>query len=107
MVSGQVRKATGVVQNGPSLGAAADDLLMSGFDGSDMSVRAERRPAGRKLGAAADQGGDLVRWHGSNRDRGTPARHIRKRQAAREVHVQEAVHWGRIVSTVRPMALNS
>ena len=46
---GPVREAIGVFRDAPSLGAAVDDLPMSGFDGSDVSV-----PVGRAVGAAAD-----------------------------------------------------
>ncbi len=50
MTCGPVREAIGVFQDEPSLGAAVDDLLMSGFDRSEISVL-----VGREFGAAADQ----------------------------------------------------
>ncbi len=193
MACGPVREAIGVFQDEPSLGAAVDDLLMSGFDRSDISVLVGRRPLGREFGAApghapghaavwayepetpstAYVGNDartqakaaivaglgyvgamaavygvissggtvttaavgagtagllgglvggaislmLDRRHAEyvnqqlacgglrlwvqtvDRDRETRACHILKRQAAREVHVQEAVPAGRIFST--------
>ncbi len=186
MACGPAREAIGVFQDEPSLGAAVDDLLMSGFDRSDISVLIGRRPVARKFGAAADPAaawasqpeapltayvgnvartqakaaivaglgyvsamatvtavvssggtgasaatgagilGGLVggaialtldRRHAEyvrqqlacgglrlwvqtvDRDRETPACHILKRRAARAVHVQEAVHTGRIFST--------
>ncbi len=176
-------------QDEPSLGAAVDDLLMSDFDRSDISVLVGRRPVARKFGAATDPAaawafqpeapstayvgndartqakaaivaglgylgamaaatavissggtvavattgagiagilGGLVagaialildRRHAEfvrqqlacgglrlwvqtvDRDRETRACHILRHQAAREVHVQEAVHTGRIFST--------
>ncbi len=189
MACGPARKAIGVFQDEPSLGAAVDDLLMSGFDRSEISVLVGRRPVARKFGAATgpaaawacepeapstayvgndartqakaaigaglgylgamaavyaviSSGGTgapaatgagiagilggfvggaialtLDRRHAEyvrqqlacgglrlwvqtvDRDRESRACHILKRQAAREVHVQEAVHTGRIFST--------
>ncbi len=188
MACGPAREAIGVFQDQPSLGAAVDDPLMSGFDRSEISVPVGRRPVARKFGAAADHAaarayrpeapsaaligndarsraqaaivsglgysgamaaaavissggtvtaaatgagiagilGGLVggaialtlgRRHAENVrqqsacerlrlwvqtvdcDRETPACPILKRQWAREVHVQEAVHTGRIFST--------
>ncbi len=49
-----VREAIGVFQDKPPLGAAVDDLLMSGFDRSEISVVVGRRRVGRDFGAAAD-----------------------------------------------------
>ncbi len=49
MTCGPVRETIGVFQDEPSLGAAVDDLLMSGFDRSEISVL-----VGREFGAAAD-----------------------------------------------------
>jgi hypothetical protein len=49
MTCGPVREAIGVNQDKPSLGAAVDDLLMSGFDRSEISVL-----VGREFGAASD-----------------------------------------------------
>ncbi len=49
MTCGPVREAIGVFQDEPSLGAAVDDLLMSGFDRSEIRVL-----VGRKCGTAAD-----------------------------------------------------
>ena len=188
MACGPAREAIGVFQDEPSLGAAVDDVLMSGFDRSDISVLVGRRPVARKFGAAADHAatwayqpeapstayvgnvartqakaaivaglgylsamaavyavvssGDTVtsaatgagiagilgglvggaialtldRRHAEyvrqqlacgglrlwvrtlDRDRETRACHILKRRAARAVHVQEAVHTGRIFS---------
>ncbi len=54
MTCGPVREALGVFQDEPSLGAAVDDLLMSGFDRSEISVLVGRRPVGREFGAAVD-----------------------------------------------------
>ncbi len=42
MTCGPVREAIGGFQDEPSLCAAVDDLLMSGFDGSEISVLVER-----------------------------------------------------------------
>ena len=49
-----VWEAIGVFRDEPSLGAAVDDLLMSGFDGSGISVLVRRCAAARKVGAATD-----------------------------------------------------
>ncbi len=49
-----VREAIGAFQDEPSLGAAVDDLLMSGFDGAEISVPVGRRPVARKFGTATD-----------------------------------------------------
>ena len=64
MICGPVREAIGVFQDEPSLGAAVDDLPMSGFDKSDIRVLVGRvlvgrvlvgrRPGARPFGAAAD-----------------------------------------------------
>ena len=54
MTCGPVREAIGVFQDEPSLGAAVDDLLMSGFDRSEVSVPVGRRPVAGKFGAAID-----------------------------------------------------
>ncbi len=54
MTCGPVREAIGVFHDEPSLGAAVDDLLMSGFDRSEISVPFGRRPVGPEFGAAAD-----------------------------------------------------
>ncbi len=105
MACGPAREAIGVFQEEPSLGAAAADPLMSGFDGSDMSVPVGRRAAARKLGAATDPAaawacGEFRLWDQTvDCDRETPVGHILKRRAARAAHVQEAVHTGRIFST--------
>ncbi len=48
------REAIGVFQDEPSLGAAAADPPMSGFDRSGISVLVGRRAATRKFGAATD-----------------------------------------------------
>ncbi len=105
MACGPAREAIGVFHDEPSLGAALDDPLMSGFDRSDKSVLVGRRPGARKVGTATDHAaawacGGLRLWVQTlDRDRETPACHIVKRRAARAVHVQEAVHTGRIFST--------
>ncbi len=49
MTCGPVPEAIGVFQDEPSLEAAVDDLLMSGFDRSEISV-----PVAGKFGAAID-----------------------------------------------------
>ncbi len=49
MTCGPVREAIGGFQDEPSLGAAVDDLLMSGFDRSEISVL-----VGREFGATVD-----------------------------------------------------
>lgn len=46
MTCGQAREAMGVFQDEPSLEAAVDDLLMSGFDRSEISVLVGRRRVG-------------------------------------------------------------
>ncbi len=50
MTCGPVREAIGGFQDEPSLCAAVDDLLMSGFDRSEISVL-----VGREFGAAAER----------------------------------------------------
>ena len=54
MTCGPAREAIGVFQDEPSLGAAVDDLLMSGFDRSEISVPVGRRPVACRFGAATD-----------------------------------------------------
>ncbi len=54
-----MREAVGVLQDEPSLQAAVDELLISGFDRSDISVVAGRRSVERKLGAMHDNAADL------------------------------------------------
>ncbi len=54
MACGPAREAIGVFQDEPSLGAAFDDPLMSGFDRSGIGVPVGRRPVARKVGAATD-----------------------------------------------------
>lgn len=54
-----MREAVGVLQDEPSLQAAVDELLISGFDRSDISVVAGRRSVERKLGAMYDNVADL------------------------------------------------
>ncbi len=49
MARGPTRQAIGVFQDEPSLGAAVDDLLMSEFDRSEISV-----PVAREFDSAAD-----------------------------------------------------
>lgn len=55
MTCGPVREAMGVFKDEPSLEAAVDDLLMSGFDRSEISVLVGRGPVGPESGAAADR----------------------------------------------------
>ena len=59
MTSGPVGEAVGVFQDEPSLQAAVDELLMSGFDRSDISVVAGRRSVERRFGAMYDDVTDL------------------------------------------------
>ncbi len=59
MACGPAREATGVFQDEPSLGAAVDDPLMSGFDRSDIGVLVGRRPIGRAVGAEAAHTGRI------------------------------------------------
>ena len=105
MTCGPVREAIGVFHDEPSLGAAVDDLLMSGFDRSEISVPFGRRPVGPEFGAAADHaavwacGGFRLWVQTVDCDRETRAGQILRRQAAREVLVQEAGHTGRIFAT--------
>ncbi len=105
MACGPAREAIGVFHDEPSLGAALDDPLMSGFDRSDKSVLVGRRPGARKVGTATDHAaawacGGLRLWVQTvDCDRETRAGQILKRQAAREVPVQEAGHTGRIFAT--------
>ena len=105
MACGPAREAIGVFHDEPSLGAALDDPLMSGFDGSDKSVLVGRRPGARKVGTATDHAaawacGGLRLWVQTvDCDRETRAGQILRRQAAREVLVQEAGHTGRIFAT--------
>ncbi len=92
-------------QDEPSLGAALDDPLMSGFDRSDKSVLVGRRPGARKVGTATDHAaawacGGIRLWVQTvDCDRETRAGQILKRQAAHEVPVQEAGHTGGIFAT--------
>ena len=151
MTCGPVREAAGGFKGEPSLGAAVDDLLMSGFDRPDISVLVGRRRVGRTSGAVINHAAEwayepeapsatyvgndarsqakatvvaglgylsvislildqhpieytrqkVVRaglrlWvHTAKRDRKTPARHILKRQATRDVGVRDVVHAGR------------
>jgi len=147
---GPVREAAGGFKDEPSLGAAVDDLLMSGFDRPDIGVLVGRRRVGRTSGTVTNHAaewayepeappttyvgndarsqakativaglgylgaislildqhhaeyvrqqlarGRLRLWvHAAGRDHETPACHILKRQAARDIHVQDAVHAG-------------
>lgn len=59
MTKGRVREAVGVFQDEPSLGAAVDDLIRSGFDRSDVSVVPPRRSFERQFGAMYDHVADL------------------------------------------------
>ena len=59
MTSGPLREAVGVLQDESALRAAVDELLISGFDRSDISVVAGRRSVERKLGAMYDDVTDL------------------------------------------------
>ncbi len=63
MTCGPVREAIGVFQDEPSLGAAVEDLLTSGFDRFDISVRVERRRLGRESGAAAEHAPEHTAKH--------------------------------------------
>ena len=54
MTSEPVREALGVFPDEPSLRAAVDELLISGFDGSDIRVVAGRRSVEREFGAMYD-----------------------------------------------------
>ena len=60
MTWGPVREAVGVFQDEPSLGAAVDDLLMSGFERSDISVLVGRRRVEREFGAVTDHVAELA-----------------------------------------------
>ncbi len=54
-----MREAVGVLQDEPSLQAAVDELLISGFDRSDISVVAGRCSVERKLGTMYGNVADL------------------------------------------------
>ena len=54
------REAVGIFQDEPSLRVAVDELLLSGFDRSDISVFAGHRSIERKFGAMYDDVADLV-----------------------------------------------
>jgi hypothetical protein len=55
MTCGQAREAMGVFQDEPSLEAAVDDLLMSGFDRSEISVLVGRRRVGPEAPSTAPE----------------------------------------------------
>ena len=59
MASEPVREAVGVFQDEPSLRAAVDKLLISGFDRSEISILAGRRAVERKFGAMYDDVAEL------------------------------------------------
>ncbi len=59
MNSKPAREAVGVLQDEPSLRAAVDELLMSGFDRFDINVLAGRRSVECKFGAMYDDVADL------------------------------------------------
>ncbi len=59
VTSGPLREAVGVLQDESALRAAVDELLISGFDRSDISVVAGRRSVERKFGAMYDDVADL------------------------------------------------
>ena len=59
MTGGPLREAVGVLQDESALRAAVDELLISGFDRSDISVVAGRRSVERKFGAMYDDVTDL------------------------------------------------
>lgn len=58
MTCGQAREAMGVFQDEPSLEAAVDDLLMSGFDRSEISVLVGRRRVWPEAPSTAYVGND-------------------------------------------------
>ncbi len=55
-----MREAVGVFQDEPSLRGAVDELLISGFDRSEISVLAGRRAVVRAFGAMVDDMADLA-----------------------------------------------
>ena len=73
-------------------------LVIAGLVGGAIALTLDRRHAEYVRQQLAC--GGLRLWVQTvDRDRETPACHILKRRAARAVHVQEAVHTGRIFST--------